>query len=99
MKNKIVFYILAALFLTALIVCGILFSAENPTTVSKDELPPNFEELLKDKYGESDYACVIGAIKVDIESYAVIKYFIKYSWVTGDQALELVSLSIDDKRA
>lgn len=86
MKKKVIFYVLTAVFLAVLILGGIVFFAEESPTVSKDDLPPNFEELLKEKYGQSDFVCLIDDIKVDIERYAIVKYFIKYSWVTYDQS-------------
>jgi len=49
-------------------------------------LPPNINELLKKDYGRSKYFESKGGINIDIERVLSEKYFVTYSWMSGNQS-------------
>ncbi len=65
-------------------------------TIQGSDLPDNFDELIKEKYGVSDYAVTKGDIRVDIEKTVSEKYYIKYSWVEYDNSYFAVNILIEN---
>ncbi|MFZ7134149.1 MAG: hypothetical protein ACOWWR_17530 [Eubacteriales bacterium] len=50
------------------------------------QVPPNYDELLQQTYGESSYYVNFNDIKISIEKTVREKYYIIYSWVSGDES-------------
>ncbi len=59
-------------------------------------LPDNFDELVGEKWGVSDYAVIKGDIRVDIEKTVSEKYYIKYSWINYDNSYFAVNILIEN---
>jgi len=59
-------------------------------------LPPNIDELLKKDYGRSKYFDSHGDIKISLEKMINEKYFIEYSWVTGNESYLGLGLIIEN---
>ncbi len=53
-------------------------------SASSDELPDDFDELLGDDYGSSEYSSVSGDFTLSLESVRFEKHYIKYSWFERD---------------
>ncbi|MPW25912.1 hypothetical protein GC105_08925 [Alkalibaculum sp. M08DMB] len=60
------------------------------------QVPPNFEELLQQDYGVSPYHTNFDEVKISIEKTVREKYYIVYSWVTGDQSYFAITSIIED---
>lgn len=90
------------------LICILSFSLykwekEQHTAVSQNfymgyfsQVPPNYEELLKQDYGVSPYYVYFDDVKVSIEKTVKEKYYIVYSWVTGDQSYFAINSIIED---
>ena len=56
------------------------FSATKLHFAAVEELPEDFDELLNDDYGSSEYIAVSGELILSLESVKFDKRYIKYSW-------------------
>lgn len=63
---------------------------------SADELPDDFDELLDDDYGRSEYSAVSGDYTLSLESVRFEKHYIKYSWFERDLSHIEVQLFIEN---
>ena len=61
------------------------------------QVPPNFEELLDQTYGKSPYCADFEEVRISIEKTIKEKYYIVYSWVSGDQSYFAVNSIIENK--
>ena len=50
----------------------------------KSDVPDNFDELLNEEYGVSEYFTQIGDIRVSVAKTVSEKHYIKYSWINYD---------------
>lgn len=62
------------------------------------QLPPNFDELIKQTYGESPYYTTYDDIKISIEKTLQEKYYIIYSWVNGDESYFAINSIIENTK-
>lgn len=61
------------------------------------ELPNNINSLLKKDYGRSEYYKEKDGFSFDIEKIVNEKYFINYSWMSGNKSSFYVVLLIENK--
>lgn len=62
------------------------------------QVPPNYEELLQQTYGQSPHYANFGDVKISIEKTIKEKYYIVYSWVNGDQSYFAVNSIIENTK-
>ena len=62
------------------------------------QMSPKHEALLQETYGQSPYYIFYGDIKISIEKTIKEKYYMVYSWVTGDQSYFAVNSIIEDTK-
>ena len=88
-RNKILKIITVFLSVFLIILLIITFYLNrNAFNVSNlnNTLPYNINELLKKDYGKSKYRMIKGGVIIDIERILNEKYFITYSWMSGNQS-------------
>ncbi|MFZ7121245.1 MAG: hypothetical protein ACOWWH_09870 [Eubacteriaceae bacterium] len=61
------------------------------------QVPENFDDLLKQTYGKSPYYTMFDDVRISVEKTEKEKYYIVYSWVTGDQSYFAITLIIEDE--
>jgi len=62
------------------------------------QVSPNQEELLQQIYGQSPYHIFYDDIKISVEKTVKEKYYIVYSWVTGDQSYFAINSIIENTK-
>ncbi|WP_294465407.1 hypothetical protein [uncultured Anaerofustis sp.] len=83
---KIIIIILSIIFMGLLIFTFVFDTNTFNVANISDNLPPNINELLKKDYGKSNYRLSKGGVSIDIERVLNEKYFITYSWMSGNQS-------------
>lgn len=73
------------------------FMVTNLTKIM-DELPDNMEDLLKKDYGKSKFYTKKGDTSIDLERIVNEKYFIVYSWMSGDKSSLCAVFVVSDKK-
>lgn len=94
-KKLLIFFIVNIFLLFVSLFCFIYHKINTVSLTVNSQLPPNFDELIRQEYGKSEYAVVRGNIRIDIEKFDIIRYFIKYSWVTDDQSSFDILINIE----
>ncbi|WP_303859601.1 hypothetical protein [Alkalibaculum bacchi] len=103
MKKYTKALIIVALLLIGITVCRWKSNQVRRTNSSMylgyfTQVPPNYEELLQETYGESPYYANFGDVKISIEKTIKEKYYIVYSWVNGDQSYFAVNSIIENTK-